>query len=82
MPRNPKKLGDINLSTLLTLTNIAILILGLIIINFIFYAIVIILEILLSTPDYALVASRETFILHKLIMLSVLITWILFYGRD
>ena len=81
MPRKPKKLGDINLSTLLTLTNIAILIFALILTSFIYYALVIILELIISTP-YTLMTSYGSFVLHRIILLSVLIMWIIIYGRD
>ena len=81
MPRKPKKLGDINLSTLLTLTNIAILIFALILTSFIYYALVIILELIISAP-YTLMTSYASFVLHRIILLSVLIMWIIIYGRD
>lgn len=81
MPRKPKKIGDINLSTLLTLTNIAILIFALILTSFIYYALVIILELIISSP-YTLMTSYASFVTYRIILLAVLITWILIYGRD
>ena len=81
MSRKPKKIGDINLSTLLTLTNIAILIFALILTSFIYYALVIILELIISTP-YTLMTSYASFVLHRIILLAVLITWIIIYGRE
>ena len=81
MPRKPKKLGDINLSTLLTLTNIAILIFALILTSFIYYALVIILELIISAP-YTLMTSYESFVLHRIILLAVLIMWIIIYGKE
>lgn len=77
----PKKLGDISLSNLLTVTNIAILILGLIAGSFIYYTLIIILEIFTSTP-YSIIGAYSTFIIHRLIMLGIFITWIIMYGKD
>ena len=81
MPRKSKKIGDINLSTLLTLTNIVILIFSLILASFLYYTLVIILELLISAP-YTLIATHASFAIHRFILLMVLIIWILIYGRD
>ena len=72
MLHKPKKIGDINLSTLLTLTNIVILIFALILTSVIYYVIVIILELLIGAP-YTLITSYASFALHRVMLLSVLI---------